>query len=470
MRSSSFFKGISFLLVLNVLVKPIWIFFIDRQIQNQVGHEAYGKYFAVLSLSYILIFIADAGLTNMMNQRLANHEIFHVRQYLKFKLILSAFYLIACCFIAWITNMQQWEILFYVIGIQLLTSLFVFLRNIITAHQLFTADAWFSVTDKALVILLCAGFIYYPTAFGSISITLFLKIQFFCTAFAALVAFLFLAKQQLLVSGSRENVSAIVKAVAPFAAIILLMSMHYRMDGFLLERIHSNGAYETGVYAMGYRLLDATNMVGYLAASFLVPFIARHQQQKQVVENAIANIRHVLIFFGIGIASFSLMFAPWIEQLLYHSNDAYHSKVIQLCVAALPAYLLVHVYGSVLTATAKFKAFILILVASVVINVILNLVFIPSMGALGCCVAALVSQYFCALACYAVATKKLQLPFITKSSVLYLLTATGLSLFFYFASLSALNVWFILGLAICFMTVLLITQVSYIKKLFLQLY
>ena len=83
MRSLSFFKGLSFLLVLNVLVKPVWIFFIDRQIQNQVGHEAYGKYFAVLSLSYILIFLADAGLTNMMNQRLANHESIHVRQYLK---------------------------------------------------------------------------------------------------------------------------------------------------------------------------------------------------------------------------------------------------------------------------------------------------------------------------------------------------------------------------------------------------
>ncbi|MGN6402629.1 MAG: oligosaccharide flippase family protein [Flavisolibacter sp.] len=469
MRSSPFFKGLSFLLVLNVLVKPVWIFFIDRQIQNQVGHEAYGKYFAVLSLSYILIFLADAGFTNMMNQRLANYESIHVRQYLKYKLLLSGFYLFACCFVAWITNLQQWEILFYVICIQLLTSFFLFLRNIITAQQLFTADAWFSIIDKVLLILLCAGFIYYPIAFGDISIVLFLKIQLFCTAFAALAAFLFLVKRRLLTSGSKEKTLAVVKAVAPFSAIILLMSMHYRMDGFLLERIHINGAYETGVYAMGYRLLDATNMVGYLAASFLVPFIARHQQQKAVIENAIANVRHVLIFFGIGVASFSLMFAPWLEQLLYHSNDEYHAKVIQLCVAALPAYLLVHIYGSVLTAIAKFNSFIFILVASVIINLVLNLIFIPSMGALGCCVAALVSQYFCALCCYAMATKKLQLPFITRSSILYLLTATGLSVFFYFARMSTLNVWFILGIAICITAVLLITQVSFVTKLFLQL-
>lgn len=458
------------MLILNILVKPVWIFFIDRQIQNQVGPEAYGKYFAVLSLSYILIFLADAGLTNMVNQRLANHESIHVRQYLKCKLLLSAIYLFACCLVAWITNLQQWEILFYVIGIQLLTSFFLFLRNIITAQQLFTADAWFSVVDKALVILLCTGFIYYPVAFGAISIVLFLKIQFFCTAFATLAAILFLAKKRLLTRGSKEKMLTVVKAVAPFSAIILLMSIHYRMDGFLLERIHPNGAYETGVYAMGYRLLDATNMVGYLAASFLVPFIARYQQQKAVIENAIANVRHILIFFGIGIASFSLMFAPWIEQLLYHSNDVYHAKVIKLCVATLPAYLLVHIYGSALTATAKFRSFISILVASVTINVILNFIFIPSMGALGCCVAALASQYFCALCCYVMATKKLHLPFITRSSLLYLLTAIGLSVYFYFARMSTLNVWLILSLAIGFMAVLLITQVSYAKKLFLQLY
>lgn len=458
------------MLVLNVLVKPVWIFCIDRQIQNQVGHEAYGKYFAVLSLSYILIFVADAGLSNMMNQKLANREKIDVRQYLRIKLLLSAFYLFACCFIAWITNLQQWEILSYVIGIQLLTSFFLFLRNIITAHQLFTTDAWFSVMDKVLVILLCAGCIYYPTAFGTINMVLFLKIQFFCTAFVTLTAFSFLVKQQLLKNGSGENAITTIKAIAPFAAIILLMSIHYRADGFLLERMHPNGAYETGVYAMGYRLLDATNMVGYLAASFLVPFIARHQQQKAVIENAIANVRHILVFFGIGIASFSFMFAPWIEQLLYHSNDVYHAKVIQLCVATLPAYLLVHVYGSALTATARFKPFIVILLSSALINVMLNFIFIPSMGALGCCVAALVSQYFCALGCYVIATKKLQLPFIARFGLLYLLTGMGLSLFFYFARMAELSVWFVLGLAVCFMTVLLITQVAYVKKLFLQLH
>ena len=60
MKSLSFFKGLSWLIVLNLLVKPVWIFFIDRQVQNIVGHELYGKYFALLNLSYVLYFLSDA--------------------------------------------------------------------------------------------------------------------------------------------------------------------------------------------------------------------------------------------------------------------------------------------------------------------------------------------------------------------------------------------------------------------------
>ena len=72
MKSLSFFKGLSWLIVLNLLVKPVWIFFIDRQVQNIVGHELYGKYFALLNLSYVLYFLSDAGLSSMLNQRMAS--------------------------------------------------------------------------------------------------------------------------------------------------------------------------------------------------------------------------------------------------------------------------------------------------------------------------------------------------------------------------------------------------------------
>jgi O-antigen/teichoic acid export membrane protein len=468
MKSIRYFKGLSWLIILNMLVKPVWMFFIDRQVQNIVGFEEYGKYFAILNLSYVLFFLSDIGLSNMLNQRMANNSTLNLLQLFRIKFFLLFLYFIVFCFIGWLTHISNWSILFCVITIQILTSLFIFFRNIITANQLFTVDAWFSVIDKSLMILFC-GSIMYTSFFGNISLLLFLRIQIICTGIAALTAFLFITRKKLITAAEREDIDQIIKKVLPFALIILLMSIHYRLDGFLLERIHSKGALEAGIYASAYRLLDASNMVGYLASSFLVAFVARHLKEKEILEDAVFNTRHVLMFCSIGVVAFVIVFAPWLQQLLYHSNNHYNTLVIQLCVAAFPAYCLVHVYGSVLTGAARFNQFILILLFSVFLNVILNITLIPSLGALGCCIAALTSQYLCGLATLIMSTRSLAISFNVKSILMYLLSAALLTGLFYFGKYAVINVWIILAVAVCFSSFLLITQLSFFKKFFISL-
>ena len=43
-----FAKNLLFIILLNALVKPVWIFAIDRTVQNRVGHAAYGTFQALL--------------------------------------------------------------------------------------------------------------------------------------------------------------------------------------------------------------------------------------------------------------------------------------------------------------------------------------------------------------------------------------------------------------------------------------
>jgi len=91
------------------------------------------------------------------------------------KISLLLLYSMIVFFIAWLTHLGHWPILYRVVIIQVLTSLFLFCRNIITAHQLFTTDAWLSVIDKLLMIFLCGAFIYLPLTFGTIDLNIFLK-------------------------------------------------------------------------------------------------------------------------------------------------------------------------------------------------------------------------------------------------------------------------------------------------------
>lgn len=467
MKSIRYFKGLSWLIILNMLVKPVWLFFIDRQVQNIVGFEEYGKYFAILNLSYVLFFLSDVGISNMLNQRMANHQPVNVFQLLRIKLFLLLTYFIVFCFIGWLTHISQWNILFCVIAIQSLTSLLIFFRNVITANQYFGIDAWLSVIDKSLMIVFCGSIIY--ASLVKISLLLFLQIQIVCTAIAVITSFLVIVGKKLIAATGREKIESILKKVLPFTMIVLLMSVHYRLDGFLLERIHPNGAMEAGIYASAYRLLDASNMVGYLASSFLVAFVARNLDNKEMLEDAIFNTRHLLMFCALGAVSFVLVFAQWLQQLLYHSDSTYNAVVMQLCIATYPAYCLVHIYGSVLTGAARFRQFITILGLSVIINIVLNFSFIPFYGAMGCCIAALASQYFCAIATTLSATKAVSIRFNTKSVLIYLLCASLLVALFYLGKHALINVWVILLIAVLLSVFLLSTQISFFKKYFVSI-
>jgi O-antigen/teichoic acid export membrane protein len=209
-------------------------------------------------------------------------------------------------------------------------------------------------------------------------------------------------------------------------------------------------------------------MVGYLASSFLVAFVARNLNDKEALQEAIFNTRHVLIFASLGAVSFVIVFAPWLQQLLYHTNASYNTLVIQLCVASYPAYCLVNVYGSVLTGAAKFNQFISVLTVSVIINLVLNIALIPSYGALGCCIAALVSQYFCGITTFVVSTKTLAISYNIKSIFVYLLGAGILIAFFYLGRYAVINVWIILTIAVLLGLFLLSTQISFFKKYFVS--
>ena len=48
-----FLTNLGLMLFLNLLIKPVWIFAIDRNVQNVVGAMDYGFYFDLLNFSFL---------------------------------------------------------------------------------------------------------------------------------------------------------------------------------------------------------------------------------------------------------------------------------------------------------------------------------------------------------------------------------------------------------------------------------
>ena len=431
MKPTTFLKSFSGLVLLNVLVKPLWIFGIDRQLQVLVGHEAYGTYFSILSLAIILSFLADAGITNMLNRQLALQEPVHLARLLRFKTVLVALYCGVVALVAWATGIERWDLVGLVCALQAGASFLLFYRNILTGHQRFTTDAWLSVLDKLLIILLAAPFLYPLFGGGQIRLETFLMLQV-GAMYASLAVAYGLTRKYLYTPEARPAVLAeVVRLTLPFSVLVLLMGVHNRLDAFLLERVHPHGAFEAGVYATAYRLLDAGNTVGFLAASFLLPYVSRHRLEEVLVQETVSRFRHLLLLASISVLAFVGVYAGWITELLYGIRDGYHSAVLVVTIGVLPAYFLTHIYGSLLTAKGLFRKFIGIVAISAVVNIVLNGVLISRWGALGCGVAALVSQYFCAAACVVVATRAYRMPLQGAGYLLYAGVGAALFALFY---------------------------------------
>lgn len=434
--SPGFYSSLGLLLLLNVVIKPLWIFAIDRQVQNVVGVETYGAYFSLFNLSIVLSFLADLGFTNFFNRQLAAREkdtSDKPGNFLLLKLFLALLYAGVVFITALFSGIRQWDILVYVVLIQIFSSLFIFFRSIITAHQWFGTDAWLSVTDKGLMILFCGTLLYYPGFSDSMNIDRFLLLQVICLAIAVLAAVSFLLKQKVDFSISKKWLpeKKVFMQVLPFGLTVLFMSAHYRIDAFLLERIHINGAYEAGIYAAAYRLLDAANMGGYLVGSFMLPYIARRWSDKTEISTVVLQCRHLLLMSTVGIITTVVFLAPWIQRILYHHDDVYATEILQWCLPALAGYSLVQVYGTVLTATGRILDFCYINILAVVINVTLNLVLIPSLGAKGCCLAALCSQLFTGIVSMLYVKQKTQITPHFRSLLIYIFTGLLLAGFYY---------------------------------------
>lgn len=391
--SKYFFRSLFLLVTLNLLVKPVWIFAIDRQVQNIAGFSEYGHYFALLNLCIILNFTLDLGISSFFNREVASGKengVSLFSQALSGKMVLSIFYTILTISVAIITGINDYTLLLMLVLMQVGSSLLLFLRSFLTATQHFKSDAVVSIMDKLFVIIVAGIMIFFPSVIGGITVYKFVLIQVAGIGLSVLMSVFFLMRN---VSGFSLRPfpgfnKEIILATLPFALNIFFMSLMSRADGFLLEYMLPNGAEQAGIYAAAFRLLDAFNMVGFLMAGFLLPFIARNWPNVNRFSAVLLNCRHMLVMGSMIVVGFAFASPDFIANLLYHKKDAYLSQIIMIVLFALPGLSMIHIYGTALTATRNMNIFLRLSVFFALLSFILNLIFIPRYGAMASAVIA----------------------------------------------------------------------------------
>ncbi|MBP6455599.1 MAG: oligosaccharide flippase family protein, partial [Chitinophagaceae bacterium] len=374
---------------LNIIIKPIWIFFIDRNVQLAVGNESYGFYAALLNFTIIFNIILDMGISNYNAKHLAQqqqHFSLHFPNMFLAKVLLSLIYFSFLMIFLNIFNYSHHAITFVlVLGlIQFLNSLLTYFRSFISAFLYLKTDAFFSILDKLIMILGC-GFLL---VFYTISIYDFIHIQLLAYFLSCLIAFLFIQfkiKKTAYLKINFIDTKKIILNSFPYAVLIFLMAIYMRSDTILIERLLGHqGAHSAGTYMLAFRILDVANMFGFLFAGMLLPLFSKFIFQEKNITDLVESSSNLLLPISFAISINGFFYGNEIMSFLYQQHTISNLGILySLLLASFPAYCLIHIYSTLLTANSNIKILINISLFGAFASLMLNYFLIPKYGYLG---------------------------------------------------------------------------------------
>jgi len=391
-----FLTNLIFLILLNLLIKPFWIFGIDRTVQNVVGSQDFGFYFTLLNFSFIFNILLDLGITNFNNRNIAQHTVLlkkHFSGILTLKLLLSVVYFVVTFSIAFLIGYRGHQLnLLALVGFnQFLISLIMYMRSNISGMLMFRTESLMSVFDRVLMIGIMSILLWGNVSSQPFKIEWFVYAQTAAYGFTAFVGFVIV----VLKSGFRRLswnpvfFLMILKKSAPFALLVLLMTLYHRIDSVLLERLLPDGDGETqvGIYAHAFRIMDAANQLAYLFAILLMPIFSKMIKEKQALIQMIKMPMTLLFTATFILAIGSWMYSYELMELLYLDNIQESASVLSILIFGSIAVAISYVFGTLLTANGDLKILIGIASFSMFVSFSLNALLIPHYAALGSAIA-----------------------------------------------------------------------------------
>ena len=239
-----FLTNLGLMLLLNLLIKPVWIFAIDRNVQNMVGAMDYGFYFEVLNFSFLFNILLDLGITNFNNRNIAQNQQLlnkHFSAIVVLKFLLAMLYIFIAFSVALLMKYKadQMRLLAWLAFNQILTSFILYLRSNVSGLLMFKTDSVLSVLDRLLMIIFCSVLLWGHLTASKFRIEWFVYSQTAAYGVTALVASFIVIKKA---SFRKLNVNwpfflMIIKRSLPFASLVLLMTLYNRLDPVMLGKL-----------------------------------------------------------------------------------------------------------------------------------------------------------------------------------------------------------------------------------------
>jgi O-antigen/teichoic acid export membrane protein len=402
MQKKKFIFDLAILLILNLLIKPFWTLIIEPKVQGQIGDVNYGEYFVIFNFSLLLSIFLDFGLTYFNNKNIAQNRHLlskHFSKMLGLKVALGGFYMVMTFLVGYFILDFHLKLLLILCFNSFLLSFILFLRSNLQALHMFRVDSIVSVLDRVIMIIILLGMLLhlFDNSFfdASVSLQSFVYAQTIGYALTAVIAFIIVLNKThtFRLNWDRKFNRLILKKSIPYAILFLLMAFYNRLDSVMIEKLLPGdlGKQQSGIYAKGFRLLDAANQIAYLFSIQLLPLFSRMIKHRENIENVV-KLSFTLLLTPALIVSVSTIFyaKPFFHKI--YTGDTLGYEILSVLMNCFTAISLSYIFGTLLTASGNLKKQNIVAVGGIIVNVVLNLILIPRYMAFGSAISSLVTQ------------------------------------------------------------------------------
>jgi O-antigen/teichoic acid export membrane protein len=396
-----FITNLGFLIILNVIIKPIYVFGIDRVVQNRVGADAYGNFFSLLSIALIFQIFLDLGIENFIRKEIARRPML-VGQYLSsiviLKTLLTIPYAAICIAITVPMHLdrQETHMLLFLLLNQFLASFILYLRANLGGLQFFKTEGVVSVLDRTLMIIIVGFLLLNPLTSGKFQIIWFIKAQSVSYAIVLAISFIIVLRKSESFQFHFDLVKLmpVIQKLKPYALLVLLMAIYYRVDSVFLRVLLPDGEKQAGIYVHAFRILDFMSNYALLFPILLLPIFSKLLHMKERIDELLQLSVLLLIVPSVAVIVPSVIYRFELFDLLYNEHIAISSDVFAILTISYIGMCISYTFGALLTANGNLFQLNLMASSAVLISLTLNLFLVPRLQVVGSALANAISQLF----------------------------------------------------------------------------
>lgn len=385
------FKNMSWMLIAQIITSILsfgWTILIARYL----GPSEYGIYGTAVSFSSLLLFIADLGVSSYITRAIStdfDNEYKYLNNAFSLTIILSFLYLLVVLMTLLLIRWDSYTVLICLLfAIENIFIRFSVILNVIfQAHEQMKYQAIANIITSVSTFALTIIVIF--KSFGLIGVSL-------TFIFANIISFIYVlltvkkhfVKIKFIINPSFYEF--LIKGGIPFAISGVFVTIYYSIDLVMITQFV--GTYETGIYNSAYKLLTVLTLFYSIYTSVVYPVMSKlFKDSKDLLQLSFIKSSKYLVLISIPICVFTCFYRYDIIGI-YGAEFTEAGSVLAILIWTICFIFINGNSTAVLNASHKEYSVTIICGLAALLNVILNVIFIPIYSVYGASFATVLSE------------------------------------------------------------------------------